>query len=135
MIDVKNSTTEKEIMKYIVRTAAFLVIMILLSGNLRVLAGYFFGLIIGFLMFIRMVSTAKKSLGMSKDRIKRYRIGQYLLRYMVYALTLWAAYTKEYFAFSGTVVGLLTVKLGLIVWALKRALSDFFLSKFKIKHD
>lgn len=127
----KKASIEKRILNQVVRTAGFLVILIVLSGDLRVLLGYLFGLIIGVLMFFRVVSTARKALRLSKKKAKWYRIGQYLIRYAVYGLTLWAAYTRDYLSFGGAVVGLLTIKIGLVAWALWRVIHNFYTSKFK----
>ncbi len=127
----KNTPIERQILNVVVRTAGFLVILIVLSGDIRILWSYLFGLTIGILMFIRMASTAKKALGLSKDKVKRYRVGQYLIRYIVYGAALWAAYTREYFSFGGAVLGLLTIKIGLVGWALWRTVNNFYVSKFK----
>lgn len=127
----KKTSIDKRLLNQVVRTAGFLVILIVLSGDLRVLFGYLFGLIIGVLMFLRLASTAKKALGLSKKKATWYRIGQYLIRYAVYGLTLWAAYTREYLSFGGAIIGLLTIKIGLVLWALWRVIYTFYTSKFK----
>ncbi len=129
----KNISIEKQIIQYVVRTAIVLVILILMSGDLNVLRGYLLGLIIGLLMFFRIVTVGKKSLKMSKERVVRYRRFQYLIRYVIYAAVLSVAFQREYLSFAGTVIGLLTMKIGIVIWGLRKVIIDTFKSLLKSK--
>ncbi|AZR74003.1 hypothetical protein BBF96_11730 [Anoxybacter fermentans] len=132
MIDVKiNLRTERQIIKQVVRTAGFLVILILISGNFNILRGYLFGLVISLLMFFRLASTTKKALEMSEKKAKSYIMVQYLIRYLIYAGTLAVAYKRQDFSFGGAIIGLLTIKIGLLSWAFWQVLVNLYESKFK----
>ncbi len=127
----KNINIEKQIIQYVVRTAIVLVILILISGDLNALRGYLLGLIIGLLMFLRIASVGKKSLKMSKDRVVRYRRTQYFIRYVIYAAVLGVAFQRDYLSFTGTVIGLLTIKIGIVIWGLRKVIIDMLKSVLK----
>ena len=123
--------TEKQIFRQVIKTAGFLVILIVISGNFRILLGYLLGLVISVLMFLRIASTTKKALKMSQSRAKSYITLQYIIRFIINGATLYVAYQRKDFSFTGTVIGLLTIKIGITSWVGWQALVKIYNNKFR----
>lgn len=126
-----NFQLERQIMKHVVRTAGILVILILVSGEWKVLWGYLFALLIGGLVFTHTLSTTGKVLRMSEKQARIYMGGRYVLHYLIYGCALAVAYKSPNMSFPGAVIGLLTVKIGLFSWAFGKTIVHFFKSGFK----
>lgn len=126
-----NIQSEKQIINQVVKTAGFLVILILVSGDLNLLKGYLFALLVSFLMFFRTMSTTKRALELPEHKVRNYMTTQYIVRYFVYAGVLGVAILRKDLRFSGAVMGLLTIKIGLLAWAVWQMVKTFYQTKIK----
>lgn len=134
----QNSTIERGIAKHIVRTIIFLGIIMLISGGFRFFLGYIYGVVVSLLIMIHSYSSIKKALNMGQKTAKPYMFGGYSLHYLVYGLTLWAAFQSKHLNFVSTVFGLLTTKIGLFSWAFMNWLGPEYkswLKKFTGRYD
>lgn len=126
-----NFQVERQIINHVVRTTGFLVILILFTGNFTLLKGFLFALAISILVFLHTLSSTKKALRLTEKSVKRFMIGRYVLHYIIYGATLAVAYKSPNLSFPGAVVGLLSIKIGLMTWAGWRTVVYFYQSGFK----
>lgn len=131
-------TIERGIVKHIAKTIIFLGIIMLISGGFRFFLGYIYGVVISLLILVHSYTSIKKALNMGQKTAKPYMFGGYSLHYVVYGLTLWAAFESKHLNFVSTVFGLLTTKIGLFSWAFINWLGPEYkswLKKFTGRYD
>lgn len=134
----QSHTIERGIVKHIAKTIIFLGIIMLISGGFRFFLGYIYGVVISLLVLIHSYTSIKKALNMGQKTAKPYMFGGYSLHYVVYGLTLWAAFESKHLNFVSTVFGLLTTKIGLFSWAFINWLGPEYkswLKKFTGRYD
>lgn len=91
--------------------------------------GFIFGTSIGILGFRLLELTIKKSLTMTPRRASMYSMGQYLIRYFIYAIVLVIAVLADYINFLTTVLGLSMIKIVIITYTVYDSIVNIFNKK------
>lgn len=104
---------------YILKTLAFLLIMIgglffLFPQPWPYVKGAIFGGLISVLMFKLLYLTIKKSVEMESGKAQAYATTQYILRYLIYGVTIFVAAKANYLNLWTTLLGLFSIKY--VIW-------------------
>lgn len=105
--------------RYILKTLAFLLIMIgvlffLFPQPWPYVKGAIFGGLISVLMFKLLYLTIKKSVEMESGKAQAYATTQYILRYLIYGVTIFVAAKANYLNLWTTLLGLFSIKY--VIW-------------------
>lgn len=106
---------DEKILKIIKRTIALSlvtsgILLIAIKNGKSYALGMIFGSSISILCFMLMGSSIKKAVHMDPKRAYGYSVGNYFIRYFIYAIVLIIAALADYLSFVTTALGLFTIK-------------------------
>ncbi len=92
---------------------SIIILSLFYALNLRYEAnGYILGAIVSLVNFFLLAKTNEKIV-LLKDKFNSYSQKWFILRYLLFFLALIAAYKKDYFSLSGTIIGLLSMQISI----------------------
>ncbi|MFA5523170.1 MAG: ATP synthase subunit I [Tissierellales bacterium] len=107
------------------------IILLLFPNPKEYIYGLAFGTSINVLNFKLMAITMEKALHMPQSRIKKYVMGNYSIRYLIYGVMLSISALADYINFYAAAVGILMIKIVIQSAVFYDLISDVFRKKAK----
>ena len=118
----------------IVDVVLVLLSLILIEKPLPFIIGLIFGSLISALNFVELANTLTHAVYMPPSKAQTFTTAKYFIRYIVTAVVLYVSIVAPYINVLGTIVGLVSIKLIIMVTNLMSN-KQYFSNIFKRKED
>lgn len=108
--------------------------LLTLKEPMPMILGLIFGSLIGVLNFFELANTLKQAVYMPPNKAQSYTTGKYFFRYIVTAVVLYVSIVAPYINVIGTIIGLVSIKLIIMVTHMIGD-KNYFRNIFKRKED
>jgi hypothetical protein len=117
--------TEVKARNGVLKAAGIISILLALSLHIDWLLGYIFGTLISLLMFRLLTITVDEAIGKGFNGARALVFKRYIIRYLIYGVTLYLGMQKSYLNFFTLFVGLFMVKFVIVGEALYKKFKDY----------
>lgn len=118
----------------IVIAVCVIVSLLTLKEPMPMILGLIFGSLIGVLNFFELANTLKQAVYMPPSKAQTYTTAKYFFRYIVTAVVLYVSIVAPYINVIGTILGLVSIKLIIMVTNMIGD-KNYFRNIFKRKED
>lgn len=112
---MEDKLIQKIVKRVIILSLIIILGLLFFSNRKENIMGYIFGSLISVTSFFLMKQGVEKSVWMTPENAKKYAMGQYLLRMLIYGVVLVIGAKADYLSFLTIVLGLLAVKIVIVL--------------------
>ncbi len=106
----------QKIVKRVIILGGIIIFFLLFFNNRKEnILGYIFGSLISVASFFLMKQSVERSVWMTPENAKKYAMGQYFLRMIIYGVVLIVGAKADYLSFLTVVLGLISIKLVIVL--------------------